>query len=67
MFLNAYPIRLCKKNADTGQMNKGEETGCELIITHGNSAELLELEEECFDKMTFLVEPPIDKPRVGVI
>lgn len=48
-------------------MNKGEETGCELIITYSNSTELFELEEECFDKMAFLVEPPINKPRIGVI
>ena len=48
-------------------MDKGEETGGELIVTYGNSAELLELEEECFDKMAFLVKPPINEPRVGII
>ena len=48
-------------------MDKGEETRSELIITRGDSAELLELEEEGFHKMAFLVEPPIDEPRVGVV
>ena len=67
MFLNAYPRRLCKKNADAGQMDKGEETRGELIITRSNSAELLKFEEECFHKMAFLVEQPIDKPRIGFV
>ena len=48
-------------------MDEGEEAGSELIIPHGNPAELLELEEEGFHKMAFLVEPPIDEPRVGII
>ena len=48
-------------------MDEGEEAGSELIIAHSNSAELLELEEEGFHKMAFLVEPPIDEPRVGVV
>ena len=48
-------------------MDKGKEAGSEFIIAHGNSAKLLELEEEGFHKMAFLVEPPIDEPRVGVI
>ena len=48
-------------------MDKGKETGSELIIAHSNSAELLEFEEEGFHKMAFLVEPPIDEPRVGVV
>ena len=48
-------------------MDEGEEAGSELIIPHGNPAELLELEEEGFHKMAFLVEPPIDEPRVGVV
>ena len=48
-------------------MDKGEETRSELIITRGDSAELLELEEEGFHKMAFLVEPPIDIPRIGLV
>ena len=48
-------------------MDKGEETRSELIITRGDSAELLELEEEGFHKMAFLVEPPIDIPRIRII
>ena len=48
-------------------MNESEEAGSELIITRGNSAELLELEEECFHKVMLLVEPPIDKPRIGFV
>ena len=48
-------------------MNESEETGSELIIAGGNSAELLELEEEGFHKVTLLVKPPIDMPRIGII
>ena len=48
-------------------MDKGEESRCELVITRGHPAELLELEEEGLHKMAFLVEPPIDLPRVRVI
>ena len=45
-------------------MDEGEEARSELVETHGNTAELLELEEEGFHKMTFLVQPPIDEPWV---
>ena len=48
-------------------MDKGEESRCELVITRGHPAELLELEEEGFHKMAFLVKPPIDIPRIGII
>ena len=48
-------------------MDEGEEAGSELIKAHGNPAELLEFEEEGFHKMAFLVEPPIDKPRIGFV
>ena len=46
-------------------MNEGKETGSELIIANGDSAELLEFEEELFHKMAFLVKPPIDVPRIS--
>ena len=46
-------------------MDKSKETGSELIIAGGDSAELLELEEEPFYKMAFLVEPPIDIPWIS--
>ena len=48
-------------------MDEGKEAGSELIVADGDSTELLELEEELFHKMTFLVEPQIDVPWVGVI
>ena len=48
-------------------MDEGEEAGSELIKAHGNPAELLEFEEEGFHKMAFLIETPIDEPRVGVV
>ena len=48
-------------------MDEGKETSSELIVADGNSAELLELEEELFHKMAFLVEPPIDIPRIGLV
>ena len=48
-------------------MDEGEEAGSEFVVADGDSTELLELEEELFHKMTFLVEPPIDVPWVGVI
>ena len=48
-------------------MDEGEEARCELVIAHGDAAELLELEEEGFHKMAFLVQPPIDRPWIGDI
>lgn len=48
-------------------MDEGQEVGSELIVANGNSAELLKLEKEFFHKMAFLVEPPVDKPRIRVI
>ena len=48
-------------------MDEGKETSSELIVACGDSAELLELEEELFHKMAFLVEPPIDIPRIGLV
>ena len=46
-------------------MDESKETGGELVIANGDSAELLELEEESFNKMAFLVKPPIDVPRIS--
>ena len=46
-------------------MDESKEAGSELIIANGDSAELLELEEEPFYKMAFLVKPPIDVPRIS--
>ena len=48
-------------------MDEGEEARCELVIAHGDAAELLELEEEGLHKMAFLVQPPIDRPWIGDI
>ena len=48
-------------------MDEGKEARSELVVADGDSAELLELEEEGFHKMAFLVEPPIDEPRIGII
>ena len=48
-------------------MDEGKEAGSELVVANSDSAELLELEEELLNEMAFLVEPPIDVPRVGVI
>ena len=44
-------------------MDESKETGGELVIANGDSAELLEFEEDSFNKMAFLVKPPIDEPR----
>ena len=46
-------------------MDESKEAGSELVIANGDSAELLELEEESFNKMAFLVKPPIDVPRIS--
>ena len=46
-------------------MDESKEAGGELVIANGDSAELLELEEEPFYKMAFLVEPPIDIPWIS--
>ncbi len=46
-------------------MDESKEAGGELVIANGDSAELLELEEESFNKMAFLVKPPIDVPRIS--
>ena len=67
MFLNAYPPGLCKQDTDAGEMDESKEAGGELVIANGDSAELLELEEELFHEMAFLVKPPIDEPRISLI
>ena len=67
MFLNANPKGLCKKNTDASEMDEGKEAGSELIEASSDPSELLELQEELFHKMTLLVKPPIDIPRVGII
>ena len=46
-------------------MDESKEAGGELVIANGDSAELLEFEEELFHKMAFLVKPPIDVPRIS--
>lgn len=48
-------------------MDEGEEAGSEFVEAGGDPSELLELEEEGFHKMAFLVKPPIDIPRIGII
>ena len=48
-------------------MDEGEEARGKLVKAHGDTAELLELEEEGFHKVTLLVKPPIDIPRIGII
>ena len=48
-------------------MDEGKESGSEFIETCSNPSELLELEEEGFHKMPFLVKPPIDIPWIGII
>ena len=48
-------------------MDEGKEARSELIEASGNPSELLELEEEGFHKVTLLVKPPIDVPRIGII
>ena len=46
-------------------MDESKEAGGELVIANGDSAELLELEEESFNEMAFLVKPPIDVPWIS--
>lgn len=48
-------------------MDEGEEARSKLVIAHGDTAELLELEEESLHKVAFLVQPPIDRPGGGDI
>ena len=48
-------------------MDEGQEAGSEFIEASGDPSELLELEEEGFHKVTLLVKPPIDIPRIGII
>ena len=48
-------------------MDEGKEAGSELIEASGNTSELLEFVEEGFHKVTFLIKPPIDVPRIGVV
>ena len=48
-------------------MDKSQEAGSEFVEAGGNPPELLKLEEEGFHKMAFLVEPPIDIPRIRII
>ena len=67
MFLNANPQGLCKKNTDASEMDESKEAGSEFIEAGGDPTELLELEEEGFHKVTLLVKPPIDVPRICII
>ena len=46
-------------------MDEREKARGKLVKAHGDTAELLELEEEPFYKMAFLVKPPIDVPRIS--
>ena len=48
-------------------MDKSQEAGSEFVEAGGDPPELLELEEEGFHKLTLLVKPPIDIPRIGII
>ena len=48
-------------------MDESKEAGRKFIKAGGDPAELFEFEEEGFHKMAFLVEPPIDEPRIGII
>ena len=48
-------------------MDEGEEARGKLVKAHGDTAELLELEEEGFHKVTLLVKSPINVPRIGII
>ena len=41
-------------------MDEGEEARGELVKEHGDTAELLEIEEESLRKMAFLVQPSIE-------
>ena len=47
-------------------MDEREKSRSEFIITDGNPAELLQLKEEFFHKMAFLIKPPIDIPRISL-
>ena len=67
MFLKAYPLRLCKKYADTGEMDKGQKTVSQLIIAGSDAAKLFQLQEKRLHQMTFLVESPIHIPGIGFI
>ena len=48
-------------------MDKSQEARSEFIEASGDPSEFLELEEEGFHKVTLLVKPPIDVPRIGII
>ena len=48
-------------------MDEGEKARGKLVKAHGDTAELLEFEEEGLHKVAFLVQPPIDRPGVGDI
>ena len=67
MFLKAYPPALCKKYADTSQMDKGQKTVSQLIIAGSDTAKLLQLQEKRLHQMSFLVKPPIHEPGIGFI
>ena len=48
-------------------MYEGKEARSQFIVAGGYSAKLLELEEEFLYKMAFLIQPPVDIPRVGIV
>ena len=68
MFLKVYARKLCKKDTDTGQMDKSQEAVSAFVIAGSNATKFLqELQEKYLHQMTFLVEPPIHAPGIRFI
>jgi len=54
---------LLQQNEDRGNVHEGQERRGQLIISGGNTSEILELQEKAFNKMPLLEKPPITAPR----
>ena len=55
MFLKVYPPVLCKKYANTGQMDKSQKTVSELIIAGSDAAKFFQFQEKGLYQMPFLI------------
>lgn len=52
---------------NASNMNKGEKAPGELVIASSHTAKLLDLEEEVFHQMSFLIFVPVAVPRIRFI
>ena len=52
-----------EEDSSAGEVNAGEEDLCELVVTRGDSPEMLELIEETLNEIAFAVEGEVARAR----